>query len=76
MRRDDRRAAGRHTFFRGWRAGPAALRAEVFYLAYHLHWSWEEVMGMDGDERSAMVALLAERIEAENAARVRAEVTW
>jgi hypothetical protein len=39
----------------------------VFFLAYHLHWSWNELMDMDSDERRAYVALLIEQIERENA---------
>jgi hypothetical protein len=40
----------------------------VFYLAYHLHWSWSEIMNLDLVERQAFVRMLAERIDAENAA--------
>jgi len=40
----------------------------VFYLAYHLHWPWSEIMGLDVGERQAYVRMLAERIEAENQA--------
>jgi hypothetical protein len=43
------------------------LRREIFFLAYHLHWSWSELMDMDTDERRAYVALLVEQIERENA---------
>jgi Family of unknown function (DUF6760) len=43
------------------------LRREVFFLAYHLHWSWEELMSLDSAERRAFVALLVEQIERENA---------
>lgn len=44
------------------------MRQEVFYLAYHLHWSWSEIMGLDLAERWAYVQLLAHRIEADNQA--------
>ena len=44
-----------------------ALRSEIFFLAYHLHWSWEELMGLDSEERNAFVRLLVEQIERENA---------
>ena len=43
------------------------LRKEVFFLAYHLHWSWSELMSLDTDERRAFVRLLVEQIERENA---------
>jgi len=43
------------------------LRKEVFFLAYHLHWSWTELMDLDTDERRAFVQLLIEQIERENA---------
>jgi len=35
-------------------------------LAYHLHWSWRDVLALEIAERRAYVQLLAERIEAEN----------
>jgi hypothetical protein len=38
----------------------------VFYLAYHLHWSWSEIMNLDAHERRYFVNMLAERVEAEN----------
>ena len=44
------------------------MRQEVFYLAYHLHWSWSEIMGLDISERRAYVRMLAERIETDNEA--------
>ena len=43
------------------------LRKEIFFLAYHLHWSWGEIMALDIDERRAFVQLLVEQIERENA---------
>ncbi len=44
------------------------MRQEVFYLAYHLHWSWSEIMNLDAHERRYFVGMLAERIESENQA--------
>ena len=44
-----------------------ALRQEVFFLAYHLHWSWTEIMSLATAERTQFVKLLAEQIERENA---------
>jgi hypothetical protein len=43
------------------------LRKEVFFLAYHLHWSHGEIMGLDTAERRTFVRLLIEQIERENA---------
>lgn len=43
------------------------LRQEIFFLAYHLHWSWQELMWLDSDERRAFVRLLVDQIERENA---------
>ena len=42
------------------------MRQEVFYLAYHLHWPWSEIMSLDVGERRAYVQMLAQRIEEEN----------
>ncbi len=44
------------------------LRQEVFFLAYHLHWSHSELMALATTERHAYVKLLVEQIERENAA--------
>lgn len=38
----------------------------MFFLAYHLHWGWNELMDLDTDERRAYVRLLMEQIEREN----------
>ena len=57
---------GYDPFFRIRLGGGDDLRREVFYLAYHLHWSWESVMGLDVLERRAYIRLLAEQIQREN----------
>jgi hypothetical protein len=44
------------------------LRQEVFYLGYHLHWSYTEIMDLDHEERRAYLALLSEQIERESQA--------
>lgn len=62
------RSVGYFKFFRIELGGGQRLRQEVFYLAYHLHWSWSELMSMDIDERHFYVRMLAQRIEAENEA--------
>jgi hypothetical protein len=48
--------------------GESRLRQEIFYLAYHLHWSRTEISALDIGERHEFVRLLAERIEADNKA--------
>ncbi len=40
----------------------------MFFLAYHLHWSWSELMALETHERRAFVRLLVEQIERENEA--------
>ncbi|TVP48063.1 MAG: hypothetical protein EA350_03780 [Gemmatimonadales bacterium] len=60
--------SGRHRFFWGGPGGGHRLRQEVFYLAFHLHWSRDDIMSMDLAERRVYVRMLAERIEADNRA--------
>lgn len=36
-------------------------------MAYHLHWSWSEIMNLPTWERREFVKLLAQQIERENA---------
>jgi hypothetical protein len=48
------------------------LRQEIFHLAYRLHWSYEDAMGLEIDERRAFVRLLIEMLERENEAVRRA----
>jgi hypothetical protein len=43
------------------------LRREVFFLGYHLHWSWTELMDLESAERQHYLGLLVEQIERENA---------
>jgi hypothetical protein len=63
-----RGGVGRLWFFYLELGGGRRLRQEVFYLAYHLHWPWSEIMGLDVGERRAYVRMLAQRIEEENQA--------
>ncbi len=58
---------GRLEFFR-LELGRSRLREEIFYLAYHLHWSWSDIMAMDVGERRFYVEMLAQRIQSENEA--------
>lgn len=62
------RSHGSLPFFRVELGGGRRLRQEVFYLAYHLHWPWSEIMSLDAGERRVYVQMLAERIEDENRA--------
>ncbi|MBV9788462.1 MAG: hypothetical protein JOZ51_09840 [Chloroflexi bacterium] len=39
----------------------------MFFLAYHLHWSYNDLLMLDSAERRAYVDLLIEQIERENA---------
>jgi hypothetical protein len=68
MRHQLRGTSGDQLFFRGRLDGGARQRQEVFYLAYHLHWSHTEIMSLELAERRAYVAMLARRIDAENEA--------
>jgi len=54
------------TFFSSG-VGADDLRKEIFFLAYHLHWSWDTLMELDIEERRAYCRLLVEQIERENA---------
>ena len=49
-------------------SGDESLHREVFFLAYHLHWSHPDVMDLPTDERRIYVRLLADQIEGEQAA--------
>ena len=66
MRSQFRDDAGPNRFFLNSAPDPAVLRREIFYLSYHLHWSWSEAMGLETRERGEFVRLLSETIEQEN----------
>lgn len=66
MRQRDPHQPGHDPFF-GPGLSADALRQEVFFLAYHLHWSHSEIMEMESTERRAFVALLGQQIDRENA---------
>lgn len=53
-------------FFLAAVAGEPRLRQEIFYLGYHLHWPYGELMDMPINERREYVKLLAEQVEREN----------
>ncbi len=62
-----RRGDGHIEFFR-LELGRSQLREELFYLAYHLHWSWSDIMEMNIGERQFYVRMLVQRIQEENEA--------
>lgn len=66
MRRHVQNHIGPDTFFSSG-VDAEGLRKEIFFLAYHLHWSWGELMNLEVEERRAYVGLLMEQIERENA---------
>lgn len=66
MRPSVRREPGPDKFFLAAVGPEQNLRQEVFILAYHLHWSYAEIMSLDFAERRAYLELLVERIEREN----------
>ena len=68
MRHNVQRGVRYFKFFRIELGGGQRLHQEVFYLAYHLHWPWSELMEMEIAVRRNYVRMLAQRIEAENEA--------
>ena len=68
MRSHVRRGDGCLTFFLLELGRGRGLRQEVFYLAYHLHWPWSEIMDLDVGERQTYVRMMAQRIAEDNQA--------
>ncbi len=62
------RYVGPHRFFLAAVGTEDQLRQEVFYLGYHLHWPYAEIISLETDERRAYLRLLSEQIERENEA--------
>lgn len=50
-------------FFAELRASCDLLYREVHYLAYHYHWSEQEIMAMPRDKRRKYIAVLADELE-------------
>jgi hypothetical protein len=50
-------------FFGALRASRALLYREVHYLAYHYHWSEQEIMAMPRDKRRRYIEVLADELE-------------
>ncbi|HXQ45450.1 MAG TPA: hypothetical protein VN806_02475 [Caulobacteraceae bacterium] len=67
MRRAVRSISGGLEFFFA-QLNAQRLREETFYLAYHLHWSRDDILALETPERRDYVRMLAARIEADNAA--------
>ncbi|MEU6232942.1 DUF6760 family protein [Kitasatospora sp. NPDC047058] len=41
------------------------MRQEIFFLAYHLHWGRDEILGLPTEERWHYVRQLVEQLERE-----------
>jgi len=50
-------------FFGEWQTSRDLLYREVHYLAYHYHWSEEEIMELPREKRRKYIEVLAEEIE-------------
>lgn len=50
-------------FFGEWKTSHELLCREVHYLAYHYHWSEEEIMDFPREKRRKYIEVLAEEIE-------------
>lgn len=49
-------------------SGEEALTQEIFFLAYHLHWSREEILRLPVPERRKYVEMLEEQLKREQEA--------
>jgi hypothetical protein len=49
-------------------SGEESLMQEVFFLAYHLHWSRDAILGLSVPERRRYVELLQEQLRQEEQA--------
>lgn len=59
---------GLNQFFLAVVGSVEQLRREIFYLAYHLHWAYEEIMSLETGERREFLRLLTEQLEREKQA--------
>lgn len=57
-------------FFGDLRTSSDLLYRQVHYLAYHYHWSEEEILGLTRDKRHRYIEILAEEMERTNHAQV------
>ncbi|WP_414583852.1 DUF6760 family protein [Scytonema sp. PCC 10023] len=60
--------AGHEPFFPFGVSGEDTLHREVFLLAYHLHWSQTEILGLPIPERQRYLELLQEQLRREEEA--------
>lgn len=60
--------AGPVEFFTAFVGREEELQREVFFLAYHLHWSPDMTLGLETPERWAYVRLLVDQLENERSA--------
>jgi hypothetical protein len=72
MRAAVHRQPGLLQFFGGFVGSDERLQQEAFFLAYHLHWGYADVMEMSTDERWAFVRLLSAQLEREQESMERA----
>lgn len=49
-------------------SGEEAIHQEVFFLAYHLHWSHKDILDLPSPERRRYIELLEEQLKREEAA--------
>jgi hypothetical protein len=68
MRSDDGTDPGSQQFFFAAVGDDSQLRQEVFYVAYHLHWGYDEILDLETVERRHFVRMLTEEIDRHNAA--------
>jgi hypothetical protein len=67
VRPHDGTDAGSQQFFFPAVGGDSHLRQEVFYLGYHLHWAYDDILDLDTVERRHFVRMLSEEIDRQNA---------
>jgi uncharacterized protein DUF6760 len=63
----DRTDPGSQQFFFAAVGDDSHLRQEVFYLGYHLHWAYDDILDLDTVERRHFVRMLSEEIDRQNA---------
>lgn len=59
--------AGSQQFFFAAVGDDSHLRQEVFYLGYHLHWAYDDILDLDTVERRHFVRMLSDEIDRQNA---------
>ncbi|MFG3257559.1 DUF6760 family protein [Streptomyces sp. NPDC048172] len=59
---------GHVEFLGGFVGEEERLRGEVFFLAYHLHWSHDDILALPTEERWFYTRRLSEQLQEERAA--------